>query len=203
MKITKYKKHSREELFRRLRKVILLNTPRDNPVFIYESADIELLDVPVSALMPAQFYKIEEIINKISGLKKALQKQNLDLFNLEGYLSYQTSESDNEWNLLPVIVEYQLEKDGNIYPLILDGLHRVSLARDQKRDKIQIIKIVNKLKDFPPPAFANPRGWEDVKILSKAPESKDKKYWRFPLEEVYNYYRNFNSAFDNVGKPRK
>ena len=203
MNIVRYKKHSKEELIKRLRKVTLLNSSEDKPIFIYKDADIDLVDVSVPSLMPAQFYKLEYAINKIKELQKALKKQKLDLFNTEGYLSYQTYESDSEWNLLPAIVEYQLEKDEVVYPLILDGLHRVALARDQKLDKIKVIKIVNKLIDFPPPAFANPKGWEDVRTVSSPPESRDKKYWRFPVEIVYKYYRNFNSAFENVGKPRK
>jgi hypothetical protein len=50
--------------------------------------------------------------------------------------------------------------------------------------------------------YVNPKGWEDVKLMKTAPSKKDKRHWRFPIEEAYKYYRNFNSAFENVGKPR-
>ncbi len=203
MRIKNYKKFSKEELIKKLRKVTLLNSSRDNPIFIYEKADIELATVPVSSLMPAQLYQLEEVLEKVKELQGALQEHNLDLFNLKGYLSYETDDSENLRNLLPVIVEYQLEEDKKVHPLILDGIHRVILARIQNLDKIQVVKIANVNKDFPVFAYANPKEWEDVRLMNIAPEPKDKRHWRFPIKKAYRYYRNFNSAFENVGKPRE
>ena len=203
MRILKYKKHSKDELVNRLRKVTLLHSSNTaNPIYVYKNAEIELTHIPVSFILPSQFYYLEESLLKVGKIQEALAEHNLDLFNLDGFVNYFTDESDIVYNLLPIVIEYQIEKDGKINPIILDGIHRVILARKKKLKNIQVIKIANVSKDFPHPAYANPKGWEDVKLAKTAPSKKDKRHWRFPIEEAYKYYRNFNSAFDNVGKPR-
>lgn len=204
MKILNHKKHSKEELIKKLRRVTLLYSSEiKNPVFVYKTAEIELTNLPVSILMPEQFYEVEKQLAKLEDLQKALQVKNIDMFNLNGYVSYITNESQRIHTLLPVIIEYQLEKDGSINPIILDGCHRISIARSQKLDTVQVIKVAKVSKKYPVYGLANPNGWQDVKLVQTAPDKKDKRLWRFPLEEVYKYYRDFNSAFENVGKPRK
>lgn len=204
MKILNYKKHSKEELIKRLRKVTLLHSSKTkNPIYVYKNAEIELTNLPVSALMPENFYQIEEVLLNLRNLQKALRGRNIDIFNLNGYVSYVTDESKKGYTLLPIIVEYQLEKDGSINPIILDGCHRISIARSRKLDTVQVIKIAKVNKKYPVFGLANPNGWQDVKLVQTVPLKKDKRLWRFPLKEVYKYYRDFNSAFDNVGKPRK
>jgi len=203
MKILSYKKHSKEELIKRLRKVTLLHSSNTkNPIYIYKNAEIELTNLPVSTLMPENFYQIEEVLLKLRNLQEALREKNIDIFNLSGYVSYTTDESKNGYTLLPVIIEYQLEEDGSINAIILDGLHRISIARSQKLDTVRVIKIAKVSKEYPVFGYANPNGWQDVKLVQTVPDKKDKRLWRFPLEEVYKYYRDFNSAFENVGKPR-
>lgn len=205
MKILNYKKHSKEELIKRLRKVTLLHSSKTkNPIYVYKNAEIELTHMPVSSIMPSQFYQLEESLLRVGRIQQALREYNLDLFNLSGYVNYVTNESgDISYDLLPVIIEYQMERNGIAYPLIVDGIHRIILARIQKKDAIQVIKIANVNKDYPYPAYANPKGWEDVIPVFSVPKLKDKRYWRFPIEKAYNYYRNFNSVFENVGQPKK
>jgi len=204
VKILKYKKHSKDELINKLRKVTLLhssNTP--NPIYVYKNAEIDLSDIPVSTILPSQFYYLEEPLLKVGKIQEALAEYNLDLFSLDGFVNYVTNESDVMYNLLPIVVEYQMEKDGTINPIILDGIHRVILAKKENLKKIQVVKIANVSKDFPYPGYVNPKGWEDVKLAKTAPAKKDKRHWRFSIEEVNKYYRNLNSAFENVGKPRE
>lgn len=204
MKILKYQKHSREELLRRLRKVTLLHSSKTkNPIYVYKNAEIRLIDLPVSALIPEQFYQIEEVLRKLKDLQKALREKHVDMFNLNGYVSsYVTSESKKIHTLLPVVVECQREKDGSVVPIILDGCHRISIARSQKLKTVQVIEIAKVDEKYPILGYVNPHGWRDVELVKTAPEKKNKRLWRFPLKEVYKYYRDFNSAFENVGKPR-
>jgi len=133
MKILKYKKYPKEELIKRLKRVTLLHSSNTkNHIYVYKNAEIELTHLPVSTLAPHQFYQIEDVLLELRNLQKALEEKNIDIFNLNGYASYVTNESENTYTLLPVIVEYQAEKDGSINPIILDGLHRISIARSQK-----------------------------------------------------------------------
>lgn len=204
MRILQYKKHSKEGLIRELRKVTLLHSSNtESLIYVYKDARIELTNVPVSDIVPSQFYYLKESLLRVGEIQKALKEQNLDIYNLDGFVSYTTDESDTKYNLLPIILEYQKEKDGSINPIILDGIHRVILARNQKKEKIQVVKIANVNKDFPYPAYVNSRGWEEVLPVESAPEQKNKRNWRFPIEDVNKYYRDLNSIFENIGEQRK
>lgn len=203
MRILQYKKHSKDELISRLRKVTLLHSSStQNPIYAYKDAEVELSEIPVSSILPSQFYYLEEPLLRVERIREALAEHNLDLFSLDGFISYQTNESDITYSLLPVVVEYQKEIDGSINPIIVDGIHRVILARKKNLKNVQVVKIGNVSKDYPYPGYVNPNGWEDVELAKISPEKKDKRHWRFPIEEAYKYYRDFNSAFENVGKPR-
>lgn len=204
MKILDLKKHAKEELIKKLRQVTLLHSSQTkNSIYIYKDAEIELTKVSVFELMPESFYLIERTLANLKSLQKALAQKNIDIFNLNGYVSYVTDEDKNDYTLLPVIIEYQREKDGSVNPIILDGLHRISIARSQKLDTVQVIKIAKVNKKYPIYGYVNPNGWEDVKLVKTAPDKQNKRFWRFPLKKVYRYYRDFNSAFEDVGKPRK
>ena len=204
MRIFQYKKHSKDELINKLRQVTLLSSSNTtSPIYVYKDAQIELTNVAVSDIVPSQFYYLEESLSKVGEIQKALKEQDIDLFNLDGFISYQTDESDIKYNLLPIIIEYQKEKDGSINPIILDGIHRVILARKENLQKIQVVKIANVSKDFPYPAYVNSRGWVEVLPAEFAPLQKDKRNWRFPIGEVNKYYRDLNSVFANIGEQRK
>lgn len=204
MKILRHNKYSKEDLIKKLRKVTLLHsTNTSNPIYIYKNADIEIDYVTVSSIMPFQFYYLENVLSKLEEVNRAFTDFNIDLFDLDGSINYFTNESDSLYNLLPIIIEYQREKDGSINPMILDGVHRFLLAKRKNLKKIKAIKISNADKLYPVFGYVNPNGWYDVKPVESVPEKKYKRLWRFPVDEAYKYYRNFNSVFDNVGKPRK
>lgn len=204
MKILNLQKHAKEEMIKKLRQVTLLHSSKTkNPIYIYKNAEIKLTKISVFDLMPESFYLIERTLAKLKSLQKALAQKNIDIFNLNGYVSYTTDESKNTYTLLPVVIEYQREKDGSVNPVILDGLHRISIARSQKINTVQVIKVTKVNKKYPVYGLVNPHGWQDVKLVQAVPDNKDKRFWRFPLREVYQYYRDFNSVFEDVGKPRK
>lgn len=204
MKIFNLQKHAKEELIKKLKQITLLRSSQTkNPIYIYKHAKIELTRIPVSDLMPESFYLITRTLSNLKKLRRALVQENIDIFNLNGYVSYATDESKNTYTLLPVVIEYQREKDGSVKPVILDGLHRLSIARSQKIERVQVIKITKVSRKYPVYGFVNPHGWQDVKLVQTVPDKKDKRLWRFPLKEVYRYYRDFNSVFREVGKPRK
>ena len=204
MRIFQYKKHSKDELINKLRQVTLLSSSNTtSPIYVYKDAQIELTNVAVSDIVPSQFYYLEESLSKVGEIQKALKEHGMDIYNLDGFVNYITDESDIKYNLLPIILEYQKEIDGSINPIILDGIHRVILARKENLQKIQVVKISNVSKDFPYPAYVNSRGWEEVLPVRFPPEQKDKRNWRFPITEVNKYYRDLNSVFENIGEQRK
>lgn len=188
----------------KLKNVTLLHSEKaGKPVFVYKTATIEIVHMPLSKVFPAQFYQLKDTVSRIGILQKALEENNIDLFQLDGYITYRTDENNTFYTLLPMVIENQVEKDGKVVPIIVDGLHRMLLAKKQKRQSVQVIKISKVNKDYPYPAYKNPNGWKDVKSMVLPPDSKDKRLWRLPVEKAYNYYRNFNSVFENVDKPKK
>ena len=204
MRILQYKKYSKEMLISRLRDVTLLHSASTpSPIYVYRNAQIELDYIPVSSIAPSQFYYLESVLSKVGEVEKALRELDIDLFNLEGFVNYLTNENNSIYNLLPVIIEYQMEKDGSINPIVLDGIHRVILAKKKNLKRIKAIKVYNVDKSYPVFGHVNPGGWKDVKLMKTVPPKKYKRLWRFPVDEAYKYYRNFNSAFNNVGEPRK
>jgi len=199
MKIKNIKHHTKKELIKRLHNVTLL---KNESVFPYKEAVIKLESIKINDIYPSQFYFLQPSLDKTDEIKKALKENNLDLFNLNGYLEYDTAD-DNSYTFLPPIVEYQPDKNGKIVPILNDGVHRVVYARQNGIESIQVISVKNIDEKYPIMGYPNPNGWNDIKKVEKAPETKDKRIWRIPAELGYTLYRNFNSAFENVGKPRK
>lgn len=198
MKIIRVIKHSEKELIDALRRVSLLH---DAAIFPYQHAQIQMEDMQPGEIHPSQFYYLEDAVLKIADLEKALAVHNIDVFNLHGFVEYWT-EDGNVYTLLPPIVEYQLDQKGKIVPLLNDGIHRILYAQRKNVDHMQVVVIKHADEKYPLMGYPNPNGWKDVKVVEKAPEPKDKRIWRVPVEQGYTLYRNFNSAFGSVGKPR-
>ena len=99
MKILNYKKHSKEELIKKLRKVILLNSEKRKPIFVYKNSLIGLKKVESSNQLVLNLYKI---------FKK---KYNQDIFNMSGYVTY--SSNDKSYTFVPPIIEYIENSKGN------------------------------------------------------------------------------------------
>lgn len=198
MKIVEIKKHSEQELIAALRRVSLLH---NTTVFPYQHAQIQLDNIAVKDIHPSQFYYLEDAVLQIRDLENALQKHGVDLFHINGYLTYKTFEG-SLCTLLPPIVEYQTDQQGNIVPLLNDGIHRILYAQRKGKEAIQVVSIRHADEKYPLMGYPNPNGWRDVKAAEKVPEPKDKRIWRVPVEQGYMLYRNFNSVFESVGKPR-
>ncbi|MCR4285244.1 MAG: hypothetical protein NUV97_04360, partial [archaeon] len=119
--------------------------------------------------------------------------------NMKGYMTYIAN--DKHYTFIPPVVEYIKNPKGNVVRIIIDGIHRVLLAKKLKKKTITIIAIESVPEKLLVPASSNT--WKEVKLMKNAPENKDKRKWLISAEKGYFYYRNFNSAFVNVGKPRK
>lgn len=103
-------------------------------------------------------------------------------------------------DLLPPIVEESVENDGSVHLIINDGMHRVYMAlREWFIPQVALIRGVP--KDLPYYAFPVPGGWDKVEERDDLPDGYLKKWHR--IKNYYSLYRNFNSAFTNVGGPRQ
>lgn len=196
MKLLKVEKHPEQELFDRLKKVSLLNNTNFYP---YKNCYISLEKIKTDYLTPVQNYIWTESLKKVRLLKWALEEHGIDIYNLNGYVTLYLEGEREPVDLLPPIIEESIERDGSVVNLVCDGMHRVYMAR---LDWIvpQVVFIRGIPKECPYYACPVPNGWDGVKVYEQVPDEFLKKWHR--VKEHRNLYRNFNSAFQNVGAPR-
>ena len=185
-----------EELLRRLKRVTLLKRP---DVLIYEQCTITLEMAPVETLYPAQRYVLIQELLKVRQLKWELARFGHDLFKLQGYVKIWFNDESQPIDLLPPVVEESVEQNGHRIHIINDGMHRLYLAYLEWAIP-QVVLVRGIPKDLPYYAFPSPTQWQGIELVNELSEGYIKKWHRIP--DYHTLYRNFNSAFDNVGAPR-
>ncbi len=167
--------HPADELIACLRRVPLMEQPE---VLIYEQALISLEQIHTDSLYPPQNYLWLQELRKTQDLRWSLAEQGVDLFRLDGYVTYTVRQDDGSeatYDLYPPIVEESIEADGTVALLINDGMHRLYLAR---------------LEWLVP----------QVTYIRGVPKAYLKKCHR--MRHNKRLYRDFQGVFHNVGRPR-
>ncbi|SHJ23651.1 hypothetical protein [Desulfofundulus thermosubterraneus] len=196
MEITKVVRHTPGELVDKLRRVTMLTDP---DCYIYRDVFISLEKIHTNYLAPAQSYVLTGELQKVRELKWELARHGCDLFHLDGYVTLYLAGYDEPVDLLPPVIEESVEADGSVFNIICDGMHRVYLARLEWIVP-QVIFIRGVPKDKPYYAYPLPGGWSQVVLREDLPPGFIKKWHR--IAGYKSLYRNFNSAFYNVGGPR-
>lgn len=166
---------------------------------VYERCPIELRAMNTDDIAPAQRYVLTQEILKVRELRWALRDHGIDLFTLDGYLTMWLEGYDDPIDLLPPVIEESREADGRTVNILNDGMHRVYLAR-MERSPIQVVYVREVPDEYPYYAFPLVNGWNDVEIVQDLPEGYIKKWHR--IRDYKSLYRDFNTAFVNVGGPR-
>lgn len=165
---------SSRDIERQLRGVGLVLDSNCKP---YKNATIAWREFDPQELWPASLYLIKELLEYYQELRKLIsEKQKIDILNLDFGIKY--SINGGTYVMIPPIVEESAADDNK--KVILDGLHRIFLSR--KTGKIRCLYITHIDPHWPPPGLPNPRGWEEVKIVEKAPPHNQKKYYRSPMQ---------------------
>ena len=201
MEIVQVKHYSVADLMARLRRVPLQEQP---DVKIYENALISLENIHTKNLHPPQNYVWLAELRKVQELRWSLQEHGLNMFNLNGFVSYTVKEANGElvsYDLYPPIIEESFEADGTVALLINDGMHRVFLARSEWIVP-QVIYVRGIPKEYPYYAYPRPQGWEGIDLL---PDNPDKNRYLKKCHRIRHnkaLYRNFQAVFRNVGGSR-
>lgn len=196
MKIIRHRLYGRKTLFAGLRKVTLENSS----VLIYENANFDLVASDPDDLFPCQYYVLKGELEKIAFLRSLLLEKGIDILSLDGYLRFWTDEkATSVVDILPPIVEESTTRRGEKVPIICDGLHRVYLTRKLGL-KVNIVLIVDLPQEYPYYAYPNKNRWNDIVEIDNLPEGFIKKDYR--VKKHRNLFRDFNSAFFNVGRRR-
>lgn len=196
MKIVAAQRFPEQQLVENLRKVTMLKAP---DVKVYTNAFISLERLAVSALCPPQNYILRSELKKVRELKWALEDHGIDLFELNGFVRLQLEGYPEPVDLLPPIVEESIERDGSVHLIVNDGMHRVYMAlREWVVPQVVLIRGIP--KHLPYYAYPIPGGWDSLEERDDLPPGYLKKWHR--IKDYHALYRNFNSAFSNVGGPR-
>jgi hypothetical protein len=200
MDIIALERHSPEELVSCLRRVPLLERA---DVLIYEQALISLEQIHTNYLHPPQNYIWLEELRKTQELRWSLADWGVDLFRLDGYVTYtvRLPDGDEVYDLYPPIVEESFEADGTLALVINDGMHRLYLARMEWVIP-QVTYVRGIPKEYPYYAFPRPGGWEGLDLLPDNPDPQRylKKCHR--IRHNKRLYRDFQAVFQNVGRSR-
>jgi len=196
LKILRIEKHSADELIDRMRKVSMLTDPG---IYIYKDAYISLEKIRTDFFSPPQSYVLTGELQKVRELRWQLKKFGVELFCLDGYVSVYPEDGGGPVDVLPPVIEESIEADGSVHNIICDGMHRITLAR-MEWTVPQVLFVRGIPEATPYYAYPVPGGWSEVVTRDDLPENFIKKWHR--IKEYKTLYRNFNSAFDNVGGPR-
>jgi len=201
MDIIALKRHTAAELMAKLREVPLLEQP---DVFVYSQALITLEQIQTDCLHPPQNYIWLKELRKTQELRWSLAAQGVDLFRLDGYVTYTVLGKDGTeevYDLYPPIVEESVEADGALALLINDGMHRLYLARLEWVVP-QVAYIRGVPKAYPYYAYPRREGWAGLDLLAENPDPRNylKKCHR--QRENKKLFRDFQAVFRNVGRPR-
>lgn len=203
-KIIDVKVSSAEDLIERMKNVPLKKQP---DIKVYENTFITLENIHCNNIFPTQNYIWLKELYKVQELRWGLLEYGVDIFNLNGFVTYTVnykddfSEFDMIYDMYPPVVEESFEKDGNMIMLINDGMHRLWLAR-QEHIIPQVVYVRGIPKEYPYYAFPRVNKWNGIDILEENPDAKIyiKKYHR--IKNNKSLYRNFQAVFSNVGGPR-
>jgi hypothetical protein len=201
MNILHLKRHSAAELLSRLRRVPLLKQP---DILVYDQALISLEQIHTDSLNPAQNYVWLQELRKTQELRWSLAAHGVDLFKLDGFVTYTVGLPDGEevtYDLYPPVVEESIEADGTVALIINDGMHRLYLARLEWVVP-QVTYVRGIPKDYPYYAFPRRERWEGLDLLAGNPDPQTylKKCHR--VRDNKKLYRDFQAVFKNVGRSR-
>ncbi|MBF0530076.1 MAG: hypothetical protein HQK55_12560 [Deltaproteobacteria bacterium] len=193
-----------EELIGHLKQVCMFKG-RFQHIHPYQQAFISLEKIACEDLHPPQTYVLINQLKKIRQLKTALAVHGLDIYELNGFVRLKLEGYDEPVDLLPPIVEESIERNGRIARIICDGLHRVYNAWSEWVIP-QVVYVRGLPKEYPYYAYPNRNpDWTGIVKFEDPdhipPEGEFLKKWH-RFDNYRDYYRDFNSAFKNVGGPR-
>ena len=137
----------------------------------YDSAGIALQQLAPNALSPLAKYVLRENLSQVEQLRNDLLAESIDLFKLSGRLEV-TSGLVTTYVAPPIIEEWPSEGR-----LIVDGLHRLWLARELGVKRVSCVFIRN----VTVPLVPLPVRWDQILVYAPGqyPAEAEKRCYRF------------------------
>jgi hypothetical protein len=172
-KITRYQGWTTLEAM--LREVAVLG---DSNVRPYASATIKPRKVAIRDLRPASYYALRSQIAGHHHMATSLQSEYaFSIFDLTGILDY--TQDGTRFRMAPPLVEtYHEPTENQTVSVIVDGLHRVLLARQFGIESIWVMEVSDISPQYP--LVPLPLNWDDVELCNSVPPTHAKRKFRFP-----------------------
>ena len=170
-----------------LRKVHLLGDP---DIYPYQKAKIESRVISPDDVYPLSSYLLSGKLEIHDCLRKRfLKEKKIDIFDLRSAFQFSVDGGVNKFIFGPPIVEVSLID--NAKPLLLDGLHRLFLAK-KLRKKIRVIWLSKISKELP--IIALPLKWTEIKKYSEVPALKKMRRYRWQTFKDFCQEMHFPKA---------
>lgn len=178
-------------LKRSLRDVRIKGDPSIKP---YKNAEIKMRTELISSLSPLALYVICENLDRQKNTAFQLMNQYaLGLWDLSGWISFRIDHGSSI-EMIPPLVEFYEERDDELSRRmvsgIVDGLHRITAAKEQGIRQTNVVEISNVPWPLPP----LPVDWSEVRVLDTVPPKK--RQYRF------NKLHEFATPIECETKPR-
>jgi hypothetical protein len=150
----------------------------DDEIRPYQTAEMRPRLISLDELRPLSYYVLESTLQSHRNLVRYLEEQyGLSLFDLTGVLDM---ERDNKIRPLgpPILERYYETTEGEEIVALVDGLHRVWVARELGIKSIWAIEITGVPPEYP--LVPLPISWADVRVTTSVPEQRKKRKFRFP-----------------------
>ncbi len=149
----------------------------DHSLRPYADAQIRARRLRIADLRPTAYYALNGQLEGHRVLQRALEREYaLSLFDLTGALDYRVG--DMLYRMGPPLIEtYYEPAEGQVVSAIVDGLHRILLARALGQEFIWAIEITGIPPQFP--LVPLPLTWDDIRLMDAVPALEAKRRFRF------------------------
>ncbi|MDR0727133.1 MAG: hypothetical protein LBF37_03665 [Rickettsiales bacterium] len=189
-KIVNYKQYSKEDLFNIIRNTSIKG---DSSVFPFSDFKLSVQTISQEDLIPTQTFVFNDQIKLIQNLVRQFSKLGIDLFSLNGFVSFKTLATQqggqNEIRKIAEEFVYSIPIVEVIEgaPLIIDGMHRATVA-GKKKIPFNALFIENVPEHLYPYQLPLSGGWSAVKqFKNKLPDGFSRKERRYP-DGFHKYY---------------
>ncbi len=158
----------------------------------YEYADITQELIDPEKILPTAKYVLRSHLDIIEALDIELSSQGINIFNLRGIAKI------DENNLIcPPILEVWEESPYNGIPVVVDGAHRLYIAR-KRGIKINCVIISGQISSMLPVLPLT--GWQEVMERDEVPSDKRNYHPGFP--ENWKTHEAYRTKFPGSTGPR-
>ena len=149
----------------------------DHSLRPYADAQIRARRLRIADLRPTAYYALNGQLEGHRFLQRSLEREYaLSLFDLTGALDYLVG--DMFYRMGPPLIETYFEPaEGQVVSAIVDGLHRILLARALGHEFIWAVEITGIPPQFP--LVPLPLTWDNIRLMDAVPPLEAKRRFRF------------------------